>query len=53
VIFPVGLIGEKGAAAEQVRAGASEHLAFEHLKSYVESAGVMMFLVQPRTWEMA
>src|SRR3984957_18254630 len=35
--------GEQDALAEQGQAGAAEHLALDHLKSYVESAGVMMF----------
>jgi hypothetical protein len=34
--------GQEDAFSEQVEAGAAEHLSFEHLKSYVESAGVIM-----------
>jgi hypothetical protein len=35
--------GEEYSVAEQVESGVAVHLPFEDLKSYVESAGVMMF----------
>ena len=39
----IGSVGEQDALAEQVGSGAAVHLSLEHLKSYVESAEVMMF----------
>src|ERR1700722_18165155 len=38
-----GSPAQEDALAEQFEAGAAVGLALEHLKSYVESAGVMMF----------
>jgi len=35
--------GEQDVLAGQGKASPAEHLALDHLKSYVESAGVMMF----------
>lgn len=45
---------EQDAVAAEPVSGPADHLAFEHLMSYVESArGDHVSSVQARTWEMA